>query len=79
MNNFIMEIIGKYIRATDISEDQDLREIGLDSMNMISLLLDIEEQFSIVVPDELLTSDSFSTIKKISGIVESLSKGEKLI
>lgn len=41
--------------------DAELIELGLDSMAMVGLLVDLEEMFAVVVPDELLTVSAFAT------------------
>ena len=41
--------------------DLELADKGLDSLETVSMLLDLEEQFGIRFPDELLTSTSFET------------------
>jgi acyl carrier protein len=39
--------------------DQPLLELGLDSLGAVDLLLDLEQTFSVVFPDELLTRETF--------------------
>jgi acyl carrier protein len=41
--------------------DRDLGELGLDSMSSIDLLMDIENELGIQIPDTLITADTFST------------------
>ncbi|MGO9078421.1 MAG: phosphopantetheine-binding protein [Streptosporangiaceae bacterium] len=45
------------LRSTD-----DLRELGLDSMGTIHLLLDLESRYRITFPDELLNADTFASV-----------------
>jgi acyl carrier protein len=45
----------------EVSPDADLRDLGVDSMRAIHLVVDIENTFNIRFPDELLTRDTFKT------------------
>jgi acyl carrier protein len=39
-----------------------LADLGLDSLETIALLLDLEAEYAITFPDELLTNETFSTV-----------------
>jgi len=41
--------------------DRNLGELGLDSMATIDLLMDIEVQLGVSIPDELITVETFAT------------------
>lgn len=44
----------------------DLRDnYGIDSIAIVTVLVDLEEAFDITIDSQLLTYDSFSTIEKI--------------
>ncbi|MFD0340138.1 phosphopantetheine-binding protein [Streptomyces sp. NPDC127117] len=46
-----------------------LGNAGLDSLATISLLIDLEEQFAIAIPDEHLDADSFATVGSLWSVV----------
>ncbi|BAJ27508.1 MULTISPECIES: phosphopantetheine-binding protein [Kitasatospora] len=46
---------------TPIAEDTPLAELGLDSMRAVDLLFDIEDTFGVVLPDEALRADTFTS------------------
>ena len=50
----------------------ELRELGLDSMTAISLLLDLEKAFEITFPDEMLEAETFRTAETLAAAVEKL-------
>jgi acyl carrier protein len=54
----------------------ELRDLGLDSMELVSLLLDMEEGFNIMVPDELLVGPTFATAESLWSAVSSLASAE---
>lgn len=46
---------------TPIEPETPLQALGLDSMRSIELLFAVEDEYSIELPDELLTDKSFAT------------------
>ena len=56
----------------DLPMSVELEVLGIDSMKAIDLLLEIEEQFQIAIPDDLLMRENFSTGDKIVSLVTSL-------
>lgn len=53
-----------------IGLDLVLADAGLDSMASISLLLDIEDELNIPIPDELIEEDSFETLGSVLALIE---------
>lgn len=44
-----------------IPPDTDLRDLGLDSAGAIDLLLDLEQTFSVTLPESLVSAETFRT------------------
>lgn len=44
-----------------IQMDDDLGKLGLDSLESIELLMEIETEFGVAIPDEELTVETLST------------------
>jgi acyl carrier protein len=66
----------KYLKpGQELEPDQPLRDLGLDSMASIDLLLDLEEEYGIVMPEEYLTEQSFSTAAALWQAVGTLTDG----
>lgn len=59
-------------RQQDLEIDSSLQALGLDSMTAIELLLDLERTFGIVLPDALLTAETFRTPATLEVAVRSL-------
>lgn len=65
-----------HININDINNEQYLEDIGLDSLNMVRLIVMLEEKFDIVFDIENLVSSNFESINKIINIIkESLQNG----
>jgi len=56
--------------AAKFSADDDLLEAGLDSMGIMRLVLFIEEQFGVTLPDEEIEPDNIQTLNRISAWIE---------
>lgn len=44
-----------------LNANSSLKKCGIDSMNAVNLLLDIESTFSVRFPESMLTSEVFAT------------------
>jgi len=56
-----------------LSDDSDLYGAGLSSFATVQLMLALEEEFGIEIPDRLLNRRSFESIAAIAGVVHSVS------
>lgn len=71
INKLIQEIIGD--RAIEISDDFDLVEdLGIDSIEMMELLVKIENIFDVCIPDEKMDTDELRTYENLVEIITSL-------
>ncbi|WP_432420553.1 phosphopantetheine-binding protein [Nocardia carnea] len=56
----------------DVTPDLNLADQGLDSVGTVSLLLALEDAFTLTVPDHMLTADAFATPGGLWAVIESL-------
>jgi acyl carrier protein len=49
--------------------DENLRDAGLTSLDMVNLMLSIEAEFCIEIPQSAMTPDNFDTIRAIEALV----------
>ena len=60
---------GLDLDASEISLDADLREdFDADSLDMVDLIMDVEDEFGVEVPDEVL--DKLITVKDVVDYIE---------
>lgn len=57
------------------SRNDDLKESGLTSLDMVNLMLAVECECGIVIPTSAMTPDNFRTIATIETLVASLLAG----
>lgn len=54
-----------------ISEDTVLQEIGLDSFSIVEIILFIERKFDLLLPDELLVPETFTSLNTLTQAIHS--------
>jgi len=53
----------RFLNATaELRSDAPLVDLGLDSMQAVELLFDIEEEYGVTLPDEAITAETFDTV-----------------
>jgi len=57
-----------------VGPQDDLRQVGLTSLDMINLVLSVEGEFSVTVPESSINPANFRSIEAISRLVTSLLK-----
>ena len=55
-----------------ISPADDLRDAGLTSMDMVNLVLAVESEFDLMVPESSITPANFRSVDAISRLVGTL-------
>jgi len=58
--------------GTDPSPDVALSSYGLDSLALISLMLELEDRLGVTFPDESMTQEAFATARALSDTVSAL-------
>ena len=63
----------KYLDAeAALPDDAALQELGLDSMQAVELLLDLEDELGIVLPDDAMTAETFATPGSLKAAVSNV-------
>jgi acyl carrier protein len=55
-----------------VTADADLREIGLTSLDMVDLVLSVESEFDLRIPEAQITPANFRSIAAIDALVNAL-------
>ena len=68
---FLAEVLSKKydVDPDAISPEATLTELGLDSLTIVELLFDVEDEFGIEVPEERVT---FQTLAEAAALVDEL-------
>ena len=57
-----------------LNDNADLFSAGLDSLAIVNVLMRLEEEFDIELPDSMLQRRSFSSIAAIDSVVRTLTE-----
>ncbi|MEA2949616.1 MAG: hypothetical protein QOI40_4946 [Alphaproteobacteria bacterium] len=68
----VREILDRRSVSRPILPDDDLREAGLNSLDMVNLMLAVEAELDLKIPDADMTLRNFRSISAIEALVASL-------
>ena len=75
MREKILGILSSLRPEYDFSDSSDFIEDGmLDSFDVVSLVSELEEKFSIMIDGENIVPENFSSIKAIESLIEKSDK-----
>jgi len=63
--------------ATDVRPDARLVDIGLTSMDMVSLMLSVEAEFDFTIPQGEITPENFQSVETLERMVVGQLQPEK--
>ena len=69
----VIDIINENIENCKINADKlddDLSELGMDSMTFIKIIVDLEEEFDCEIPDSKLLFSEMNTVNKIIHVLK---------
>ena len=66
--------VGRHVEGQprEVGDDQPLTDAGLDSMSSIDLLLGLEAELGVMIPDHLLVPENFETISRLAATIHPL-------
>jgi acyl carrier protein len=68
----VRRILDERSIAQAVAPQDDLREAGLTSLDMVSLVLSVEREFAIKIPEREITPANFRSIATIEKLVARL-------
>lgn len=64
-----IELIGKRANTTNITGETELRSLGIDSLDLVEIVMDAEEEFNIQFSNDEL--NSFVTVNDVVNAIKS--------
>ena len=71
----VRQILAKRSIDRPVGRDDDLTECGLSSLDMVNLMLAVESEFDVKIPDRDMTPSNFRTKARIDALVGALLPG----
>jgi acyl carrier protein len=68
----VQDILQRRAVSHAVLADEDLREAGLNSLDMVNLMLAVEAEFGLEIPDTDMTLRNFRSIAAIEAFVNSM-------
>lgn len=68
----VQRIMGKRAIMRPIGPDDDLRASGLSSLDIVNLMLSVEAEFAVKIPERDMTPANFRSIAHTADLVRSL-------
>ncbi len=65
---------GQIAPGATLHEDTDLTAFGMDSLTVVRLLVIIEETFGVMIPDEMIAFEIFSSPGSLWNLISDLRK-----
>ena len=66
----VQQLLAKRSIQTQVGRDDDLTHSGLTSLDMVNLMLAVESEFDVKIPDKDMTPANFRTVARIEALVE---------
>ena len=63
---------GKTLAANDVTPERELRELGLDSLATVNLMLAIESEFDIFIAQADMVPQNFRSVNAIASMMSSM-------
>ena len=68
----VRQLLTKRSVDRTVGRDDDLTESGLSSLDIVNLMLAVESEFDVKIPDRDMTPANFRTIARIDELVSTL-------
>jgi acyl carrier protein len=75
----VRQLMAKRSIDRSVGYDDVLGECGLSSLDMVNLMLAIETEFDIKIPDRDMTPSNFRSIAQIDKLVGALSRSDQQV
>jgi acyl carrier protein len=76
--NRVVALVRKILDREEINKavgaDDDLRGSGLSSIGLVNLMLSVETEFDLTIPERDMTPANFRSISRITQLVDTLSQ-----
>lgn len=65
-------LLSPRLKNRQLAPDDELRKSGLSSLDLVKLVLKLEQDFQLVIPEQAITPQNFATIATIDTLIASL-------
>lgn len=70
--DIVRDILARRSIDRAVQDEEDLREVGLNSLDLVNLMLAVESELDLKIPESEMTLRNFRSIAAIRGLVAAL-------
>lgn len=74
MKERVLDLIGRHSLQQEFAMDVPLVQLGIDSMKLIQVILDIETELGLVAPDNYMTEEWFRSPETVVRLFEAVAR-----
>jgi acyl carrier protein len=71
----VTQLMSKRELSTQLDTDKPLYDAGLSSLDMVNVMLAVEEEFELEIPQQHMTPENFRSVAAIGRLVDGLVAG----
>jgi acyl carrier protein len=72
VTSVVQRLLAQRSISRSIAPADDLRDAGLTSMDMVNLVLAVETEFDVMIPESSITPANFRSVAAISSLIGAL-------
>ncbi len=72
MKERLIKMIEELTGSTQVSAEQQLREIGINSITYVQILISLEDELGVEFPDQFLDFEALSTVGSLAALLEGM-------
>jgi acyl carrier protein len=73
LDEVLSRLLGEAWSPALAEGDPTLASLGVDSVRMVELVLELEVAYGVAIPDELLVAENFATVGSVGTMMRKLS------
>ncbi len=71
----VAQILGQPEAAASLPPDARLSDLGMSSLKMVNLMLSVEVEFNVTIPQSDITPDNFRSVASVEALLLKLGPG----
>jgi acyl carrier protein len=70
--DIVIQILERRLGSRPVLDSDDLRKVGLSSLDMVNLMLAVESEFDLKIPETDMTPQNFRSLSAIDALITTL-------
>lgn len=70
----VARLLARRSISASLTPESDLKASGLTSLDMVTLMLEVEGEYGVTIPQSAMTPENFKSIQAINSLVSTLQR-----